>query len=364
MNVFKERIKRIQAIMKSQSTDYLVVAPSANFFYLTGLRTTADERLQAYLVPAEGKPVMVLPEMYREAAEDVEENSFELLTWSDGTDPVDLLLPLIKGHSALAAIDERMWAGHFLQVRKAFSGFEFTGAAKIMRQVRMIKDHNEMSLLEMAGRLTDKVMAEVLKVIKPDISEKELAFFVEGKLKEYGAEELSFKPIVASGPNTSSPHHHTSERRLIPGDLVVLDFGGLFQGYCSDMTRTFSVGKASAEIKKIYQAVKDANEAGFQAVCAGISCEKVDEAVRDTISRAGYGQYFIHRTGHGIGLDIHEDPFIVSGNQETLQTGMTFSIEPGIYIPGQYGVRIEDIVGLSENGPIRFNNFPRELIEA
>lgn len=360
---FAARIKKIQEIMKEQRTDYLVLAPSANLFYLTGLKTTADERLQAFLVPAEGKPVMILPEMYRETAENLGKDSFELLTWADGLDPVNLLLPLIKKHSAMAAIDERMWAGHFLSLRKAFPGYEFIGASGLMRQVRMIKDKHEMSLLEKAGGLTDKVMGEVRMVIQPGISEKELAFFVENKLKEYGAEDLSFKPIVASGPNTSSPHHNTSERKIMLGDLVVLDFGGLFQGYCSDMTRTFSVGKASEDVKKIYNAVKDANEAGFQAVQAGVSCEKVDEAARNVISQAGYAQYFVHRTGHGIGLDIHEDPYIVSGNQETLKTGMTFSVEPGIYLPGQYGVRIEDIVGLTEKGPIRFNNYPRELIE-
>lgn len=360
---FIARIKKIQAIMKRQGTDYMVLAPSSHLFYLTGLKTTADERLQVFLVPAEGTPVMILPEMYREMATNLGEKSFDLLTWADGLDPVDLLLPLINKPSGIVAIDERMWAGHFLSIRRAFSGYEFMGASALMRQVRMIKDQNEMSLLEKAGGLTDLVMGEVPKVLRPGISEKELAFFVENKLKEYGADEVSFKPIIASGPNTSSPHHNTGERKLMLGDLVVLDFGGLFQGYCSDMTRTFSIGKASEEVKKIYNAVKEANEAGFQAVQAGITCEKVDEAARNAISRAGYGQYFVHRTGHGIGLDVHEDPFLVAGNLETLKIGMTFSIEPGIYLPQQFGVRIEDIVGLTEKGPVRFNNFSRELIE-
>ena len=363
MAEFKTRIKKIQAIMKDQRTDFMVLAPSSNLFYLTGLKTTADERLQVFLVPAEGTPVMILPEMYREVAGNLGRESFDLLTWADGTDPVDLLVPLINQHSGTVAIDERMWAGHFLNLRKAFLGYEFVGASGLMRHVRMIKDQKEMELLERAGGLTDKVMGEVLKELKPGISEKELAYFIESKLKDYGAEELSFKPIIASGPNTASPHHNTGDRKIVFGDLVVLDFGGLFQGYCSDMTRTFSVGKASEDVKKIYKAVKEANEAGFQAAQAGISCEKVDEAARNAISRAGYAEYFVHRTGHGIGLDIHEDPFLVFGNQERLKIGMTFSIEPGIYLPGQYGVRIEDIVGLSEKGPVRFNNFSRGLIE-
>lgn len=357
------RVKKIQAIMRHQRTDYMVLAPSSHLLYLTGLKTTADERLQVCLVPAEGTPVMILPEMYQEVATNLGEKSFNLLIWADGSNPVDLLLPLINKPSGIVAIDERMWAGHFLSIRKAFLGFEFIGASDIMRQVRMIKDQNEMSLLEKAGGITDKVMEDVLKVLKPGISEKELAFYVESKLKEYGADELSFKPIIASGPNTSSPHHNTGDRKLMISDLVVLDFGGLFQGYCSDMTRTFSIGKASEEVKEIYNAVKEANEAGFQAVQEGITCEKVDEAARKAISRVGYGQYFVHRTGHGIGLDVHEDPFLVSGNLETLKIGMTFSIEPGIYLPKQFGVRIEDIVALTEKGPVRFNNFSRDLIE-
>ncbi|AET69412.1 Xaa-Pro aminopeptidase [Desulfosporosinus orientis DSM 765] len=357
------RIKKVQKIMKEAGTDYLVLAPSANLLYLTGLKTTADERLQIFMLPAEGMPVMILPEMYREMAEHLEVEPFELLTWADGSDPVDLLRPLVLHPSGSAAIDERMWAGHFLALSKAFAGFEFLGASGVMRQVRVLKDEDELRLLERAGGLTDQVMDQVLKMIKPGISERELSIFVESKLKEYGAEDLSFKPIIASGPHTSSPHHNTGERKLVLGDLVVLDFGGLFQGYCSDMTRTFSLGKASDDVKRIYNLVRDANEAGFQAVREGVSCERVDEAARRVIAEGGYGEYFVHRTGHGIGMDIHEEPYIVSGNQEILKPGMTFSIEPGIYLPGQYGVRIEDIAGLSPQGAIRFNNFPRELIE-
>lgn len=357
------RIKKVQEIMKEAGTDYLVLAPSANLLYLTGLKTTADERLQIFLLPAAGTPVMILPEMYREMAGQLGIEPFVLKTWTDGTDPVDLLRPLILHSSGNVAVDERMWAGHFLAIRKAFSGFEYLGAAALMRQVRVRKDEDELRSLERAGGLTDQVMNQVLKIIKPGISERELAFFVESKLKENGAEDLSFKPIIASGPHTSSPHHNTGERKLVPGDLVTLDIGGLFNGYCSDMTRTFFLGKAPDEVKKIYNLVREANEAGFQAVREGIACEKVDEAARRVIAEGGYGEYFVHRTGHGIGMDIHEEPYIVSGNQEILRPGMTFSIEPGIYLPGRYGVRIEDIVGLSPQGAVRFNNFPRQLIE-
>jgi len=363
MAAFNARIKQIQEIMKQQKTDYMVLAPSSQMLYLSGLKTTADERLQAFVVPVEGTPIMVLPEMYQEAAGNLTNINFALLGWADGYDPVDLLLPLINKNLVKVAVDERMWAGHFLSIMKAFPGAEFFGASALMRQVRMVKDQKELILLEQSGLIADKVMGEVVKELRPGITEKEIAFFIESKFREFGAEGISFPPIIASGPNSSSPHHHTGDRKLVNGDLVVCDFGGVFKDYCSDMTRTFSIGKASEEVKQVYNAVQEANEAGFLAAQEGVTCEKVDAAARNAISNAGYGQYFIHRTGHGIGLDCHEDPFLVSGNQEKLIKGMTFSIEPGIYLPGQFGVRIEDIVGISEDGPVRFNNFSRELIE-
>ncbi|ATW25014.1 M24 family metallopeptidase [Candidatus Formimonas warabiya] len=363
MGTFAVRVKRIQEIMKSQGTDYLVLAPSSQMFYLTGLKTTADERFQGFLVPAEGTPILVLPKMYQEAAMHLAEKNFDLLTWGDGLDPVSLLLPVINKECRRVAIDERMWAGHFLALRTAFPDCAFFGASVLMGQVRVIKDAAEMALLEQAGARADQVMGEVMKELRPGLAEKEVAFFIESRLRAYGAEDLSFKPIVASGANGASPHHHTGDRKLSAGDLVILDFGGVFQGYCSDITRTFCLGKPSEEIKRVYRAVQEANEAGFAAAREGTACEKVDQAARDVIARAGYGPYFIHRTGHGIGLDCHEDPYLVSGNEEKLARGMTFSIEPGIYLPGQFGVRIEDIAGISPAGPVRFNHFSRELIE-
>ncbi|MEW6622491.1 MAG: Xaa-Pro peptidase family protein [Bacillota bacterium] len=362
MNVHHDRIARVQQLMKTKGIDYLVLAPTPNMFYLTGMKTVADERLQAAIVPKEGALTMVLPEMYKETAAGQCEN-WRLLTWSDHQDPVELVKSAIAITGGRAAIDEKMWAGHFLRVMSVFSDFKFFQAADVLRELRMVKDEQELAFLKQSGQLADMVMEEVLQEIREGVKEKELALFVEKRVKTLGAEDISFKPIIASGPNGSLPHHNTGERRLQKGDFVTMDFGAVLQGYCSDITRTIHIGKATNEEKEVYRVVQQANEAGFNAAGAGVACQEVDRATRRVIASAGYGHCFLHRTGHGIGLDYHEEPYIVEGNDICLRRGMVFSVEPGIYLTGKMGVRIEDIIALTGDGPVRFNNFTRELIE-
>lgn len=363
MDDFNIRMREIQKVLKDQDTDYLVLAPSANMYYLTGLKTVADERFQAVVVSQEGMPLLVLPEMYKEIASFGNGTNWKPLTWTDGENPADLISYEVPAKQVKVAVDDRMWTSHFLAVRNAFGTAEFFPASQIMKQVRVYKDETEIDLLRSSGALIDRVMEEVMKQIKPGIREKELAAFVDGQIKRKGAEDISFKPIVAFGPNGSSPHHVSGEQSLKQGDFVIVDIGAVLQGYCSDITRTFCLGKATPEMKKVYHAVQAANEAGFKAAVRGTACEKVDQAAREAITQAGYGSYFIHRTGHGIGLDNHEEPYIVAGNASPLEVGMAFSVEPGIYLPGKFGVRIEDIVAITAEGTVRFNNFPRDLIE-
>ncbi|SHI32250.1 M24 family metallopeptidase [Desulfofundulus thermosubterraneus] len=362
MDVFSKRVARVQQLMGRKGIDYLVLAPTANMFYLTGLKTVADERLQVAVLPAEGPLTLVLPEMYKEYAAKIH-GHYRLLTWPDHQDPVELVMAAVTTKQGRVAVDEKMWAGHFLSIMRAFSGFQFVAARDVMSEVRVCKDETELTLLEQAGKLVDRVMGEVLKEMREGVTEKELALFIENTIKALGAEDISFKPIVASGPNGSLPHHITGDRKLQKGDFIVLDFGAVVGGYCSDITRTFCLGKATPEGKEVYRVVQEANELGFQSAREGVPCGDVDRAARSLISRAGYGDYFIHRTGHGIGLDYHEDPYLVEGNTTPLRQGMVFSVEPGIYLPGKLGVRIEDIVAVTSDGPIRLNNFPRELIE-
>lgn len=362
MDIYAKRLANVKKLMFEENIDYLVLAPTTNMFYLTGLKTVADERLQVAVLPAEGPITLILPEMYGETAKEIRV-CHQLLTWADNQNPVDLVRAAVAGREGRVAVDDRMWAGHLLQIMQAFSGFQFVAAQKIMGRARVGKDQIELSLLKLSGELADAVMKEVMQEIKVGITEKQLAAFIANRIKVLGGDDISFQPIVASGPNGALPHHHPGDRKFEQGDFIVVDFGALLQGYCSDITRTFCLGKASEESKKIYLAVQEANEAGFQAVSNGVACQNVDKAARDAIKRAGYGNYFIHRTGHGIGLDYHEEPYLVAGNLTPLRPGMVFSVEPGIYLAGRMGVRIEDIVALTEDGPRRFNNFPRELIE-
>lgn len=362
MSVFSERVKRVRQIMAEKDIDYLVLAPSANMLYLTGLKTVADERFQAVLLPKDGKLTLILPEMYRDTVDGAPGN-FALLTWSDHQDPLELIRKVVQKKDCRVAVDERMWAVHLLIILKAFSGADFVEAGKVMGEVRVLKEKNELDLMERSGRLVDRVMEDVVKEIKEGVTEKELSLFIENRIKALGADGIAFKPIIASGLNGALPHHNTGNRKLKEGDFVTLDFGAVLEGYCSDITRTFHLGRASEEDKEVYRAVREANEAAFNSVEEGVLCCDVDRTARAVIERAGYGKYFIHRTGHGIGLDYHEEPYIVEGNERPLRRGMAFSIEPGIYLPGKLGVRIEDIVAITEEGPRRFNNYPRDLIE-
>ncbi len=363
MDPFSKRIETVQEKMRQEGCRYLILSPSTNMFYFTGLQTTADERLQAIVIPAEGQPTAILPEMYKEKAKAVITGRFPLISWSDQQDPFELLKQTVReGNDGRIAVDDFMRAGHLIEIMHACPGFTFVQASGIVDSLRLFKDENEIMLMESAGSFADQVMEKVQSEIRPGINEKELAHFIETSFKQI-CDDISFQAIVASGPNSASPHHSPGNRQLKEGDFVVVDCGGSVEGYCSDITRTFCLGKADDEMKKVYRAVQEANEAAFQAVGRSCSGEEADAAARGVIAAAGYEDYFIHRTGHGIGLDVHEPPYLVEGNSEKILPGMAFSIEPGIYLPGRYGVRIEDIVAVIDHAPRRLNRFTRDLLE-
>jgi len=361
VRVFLRRVERVRQLMQEQEIDCLLLAPTTNMFYLTGLRTVPDERLQLAVLPVDGPLTLVLPEMYRETAANLPVE-FTLLTWPDHQDAVALMRPALSVLPGRVAIDDKMWTGHYFRLRRAFPGAEFVAAQDLLDQVRACKDEWELSLLEQSGELADQVMGETVRAIREGISEIALVTLIEKSIKDLGGEDLAFRPIVASGPNAARPHHRSGRRVLQQGDLVILDFGGVVSGYCSDITRTFCLGKAAEDVQEIYRVVQAANEAGFRAAGEGVACQEVDRAARQVIASRGFGQYFNHRTGHGIGLDGHEAPYILEGNPAPLRQGMVFSVEPGIYLPGRLGVRIEDVVAITGEGPRRFNDFPRELL--
>ncbi len=363
MNIYKKRIDKVQEEMRRTGVEYLILGPSSNMFYFAGLKAHVDERLQLLLIPAQGLPSAILPQMYKEKAQDVFGGSFPLFTWSDQQDPLELVkkaIPEVK--SCQIAVDDTLWSSHLIALMEIFRDCNFNPASRVVDSLRQFKGDEEILYLAKAGEFADQVMELVREEIRPGMSEKELAHFIETSYKQL-ADDISFKPIVASGPNGASPHHSTGERKFKHGDFIVVDCGGLHKGYCSDITRTFCLGGADDEMKKVYKAVHAANESAFAAVVRGCSGEEADDAAREVITQAGYGPNFTHRTGHGIGLDVHEAPNLVAGNREKLLPGMVFSIEPGIYLAGRFGVRIEDIVAVTDKGPRRLNQFTRDLIE-
>jgi Xaa-Pro aminopeptidase len=254
-----------------------------------------------------------------------------------------------------------MWASMVLAFRRVLPGAEQRLASAVLRELRMRKSEAEVAALREAGAAIDRVHARVPERLRPGRTEREVASDIAAAITAEGHVRADFV-IVGSGPNAARPHHEPTDRRLAPGDVVVVDIGGTMPtGYCSDCTRTYAIGPPPPEFADYYHVLRDAQEAACRAVRPGLSAEAVDAAARDPITAAGYGGYFVHRTGHGIGLEVHEDPYIVAGNSRRLEPGMAFSVEPGIY-PGPHGARIEDIVVCTADGHERLNNASRELI--
>jgi D-alanyl-D-alanine dipeptidase len=226
----------------------------------------------------------------------------------------------------------------------------------------MVKGTAEVDLLQRAGHAADAAFAEIRQMRLAGRTERQVGHELQRLMKGHGLDVAGWDPIVASGPNAASPHYITGDREIREGDALTLDFGGSLEGYQADITRTVHVGAPSAEFRSVYAAVHEAQQAGVAAARPGVPAQTVDRAARQVIAAAGYGEYFVHRTGHGVGLEVHEEPYIVEGNELQLEPGMTFSVEPGIYLPGKFGVRIEDIVALTENASNRLNNAPRDLL--
>jgi D-alanyl-D-alanine dipeptidase len=273
----------------------------------------------------------------------------ELVTWEETDDPYRRAAERVSGRGAIGLADQ-MWAAFVLRLQPLLEGRDFRPASSVLRQLRMRKDEREIASLRAVAGQADRAFTRIREHAFGGRTEREIGADLADALREAGHETIAFT-IVASGPNGASPHHETGARTIAGGEPVVLDFGGTYEGYCSDITRTVHVGAAvDAEIQRVHDVVRRAQEAGYAAARTGVPAESVDAAARKVIGDAGYGEFFVHRTGHGIGLDGHEHPYLVSGNREPLEEGMAFSIEPGIYLPGRFGIRIEDIAYIAPDG--------------
>jgi Xaa-Pro aminopeptidase len=362
-SVYAARLAAAAAATADAGLAGLVITPGYDLQYLVGSRAQTFERLTALVLPASGQPTVVVPRLelaaLRESA--VTELGLPVRDWVDGDDPYRLVAAALGGAPAAAAVTDSIPALHLLPLADTLGACPVL-ATGVLRGLRMIKDPAEIDVLRKAGVAIDRVHARVPEFLVPGRTEADVAADIAEAIVAEGHSQVAFV-IVGSGPHSADPHHECSDRELRAGDVVVVDIGGACEpGYHSDSTRTYSIGEPSPEVAQRYSILQRAQQTAVGAVRPGVTAEQVDAAARDVLAAAGLAEQFVHRTGHGIGLSVHEEPYIVAGNELPLAAGMAFSIEPGIYFPGRWGARIEDIVIVTDDGALPVNNRPHELI--
>ena len=362
---YAERLARATAAATTAGLDALFIGVGSDLRYLTGYEAMPLERLTVLVLRPGRDPVLVVPRLERGAASAGLRTPVEIVTWDETDDPYARAAEGVTARRV--GLSDTMPAMHVLRLQATIGAdAQLSLASEVLRALRMIKDPEEITLLRLAAQAADRVVGQIAAGRLVGRTEADVAREVGERLIVEGHDEAHFA-IVGSGPNSASPHHEASERVIRSGEPIVLDIGGTLGGYGSDITRTLWVtgGDPSAgpdeRFRHLFAVLHGAQEAATRAVRPGVACAAVDDAARAPIEAEGYGEAFFHRTGHGIGLDGHEDPYLVAGNDLVLRPGMAFSVEPGIYLPDLYGARIEDIVVCGDDGPIVLNEAPREL---
>jgi Xaa-Pro aminopeptidase len=356
------RLGALRGAMGSAGIDLLALAPTDNLRYILGFAPRYDERACMLLVTP-GAAAMLMPSL-NAAQSAAESGGLEFFTWDDDAGPVEALHGALEhvgsGSAATVAVDPEMRADHLLLLKDEVPEARLLSAADLLGSLRAAKSAEELEVLAAAARVADDAVRAALAACVPGVTELDVAEAAAVAFGAGGCEEVLFT-IVGSGENGAYPHHHTGSRRLADGDAVVIDIGGRLEGYVSDITRMAYVGTPSERYEEVHGIVERAVVAGLAAARPGATCHEVDAAVRGVIEDAGYGPYFVHRTGHGLGLSVHEPPWIMKGGDVELRVGMVHSIEPGIYLPGEFGVRLEEIVHITEDGCARFSALPRDV---
>lgn len=359
MNELDKRVNGLRTNMMAAGVDLVAIGPTANMRYFTGYAPHPDERLCLLLVST-GTVKAVVPGLN---AEDwVAHCAIEPITWADSEGAGGALEAALAGMPPVKrlAFDGATRADFLMPLLTATHPDQIFPAQAFISPLRARKSADEIAALQRAAEQADRAVQAVMDACEPGVTEAEMAWVAETAFRLDGADKVEFT-LVASGPNGAFPHHHSGSRKLQDGDAIIIDIGASLDGYVSDITRMLFLGEPPAEFMQVYDAVLAANEAGRAAVRPGIAAQEVDRATRGVLVEAGYGDYFVHRTGHGIGMDVHEPPWIMEGNETLLETGMVFSVEPGVYLPGRFGVRIEDIVVVTETGVHTLTGFEHQL---
>jgi Xaa-Pro dipeptidase len=362
------RLKKLSAALRTSGLDALALNAGPSLVYLTGLHFHLSERPVLALFTSGQTPVLVLPELEILKLKGL---SYDMEAFPYGEDPGSwdgVFRKAFDSHGLdgkrIGVEPRTMRLLEYGYIKSSVTAAEFPDASQLVSNLRVRKDAEEIEAMRKAVSTAQAALEAMIPLIKIGMTEKQLASELVVQLLRHGSEsEMPFAPIVSSGPNSANPHANPSDRKLQPGDLLVVDWGASVDGYISDLTRTFAVGQVEAEYHKIHAIVQQANAAGRAAGKPGSPCAVVDKAARDAIEKGGYGHYFTHRTGHGIGLEAHEEPYMRSDNQVLLESGMTYTVEPGIYLPDRNGVRIEDNMVITDNGVECLSDMPRELRE-
>jgi Xaa-Pro aminopeptidase len=366
---FTERLSSAREVTRDRGAAALLIGVGPQLRWLTGYAAMALERLTMLVLPVDGPATLVVPRLEQAPAlrsPAAQQGLVEVAAWQETDDPIDrVVAALPSGASAgRLLVSDHLWAMHTLALQARLSAATFGLATEAIAELRSVKDADEVERLRAAGAAADRVVEAIAGGRLVGRSEADIAREVRLRLVDEGHDEAAFA-IVASGPNSASPHHEAGDRRIGAGDAIVLDIGGVRQGYCSDTTRTFWVtggsGRPDTDFLARYAVLQQAQAEATAAVRPGVACQAVDAAARGVIAAAGYGEAFLHRTGHGIGLEVHEEPYIVAGNELQLRVGHAFSIEPGIYVEGRNGARIEDIVVCAPDGADPMNRTSRDL---
>ncbi|WP_374689627.1 M24 family metallopeptidase [Promineifilum sp.] len=362
----QDRLRRLTEQIAAHGLDGLALMPGPNLLYVSGIHTHVSERPILLFIPADDEPAIIIPTLEAMKARDAGIAEDRIFDWNDAEGYAAAFqqacarLELADYLLGVEALHMRVLELQLLQ--RYAPGLQVAHAEPALSALRMVKDAAEIAAMEKAIDITERALKRIVPRIKVGLSERQVAAMLTQELLASGADSIAFGPIVSTGPNSASPHATPTDRKLQRGDLLVIDWGVYVDDYPSDLTRTFAVGPIDDELRHIYEVVRLANEAGRAAARPGVTGQMVDREARDVIEDAGYGDYFIHRTGHGLGLEIHEPPDMSPTNTKPLAPGNVFTIEPGIYLPGRGGVRIEDNVVVTTDGCRTLSSFPRELI--